>query len=356
MTPEATPSRSRPHVVLGVSGGIAAYKACELLRRLTETGHDVTVVPAASALAFVGAPTWAALSGKPVSSQVWDHVHEVPHVRIGQEADLVVVAPATADVMAKAAHGMADDLLTNTLLTARCPVVFVPAMHTEMWEHPATVANVATLRGRGVVVVEPAEGRLTGKDTGKGRFPEPAEIFELAVAGEVFLANAPGNGVADDKAMYCNVPELIGYYHDEHPTLEAVPTYRTSDEAEARIVLDRVGELVTKPVDGHGGIGVLIGPDSSAAEVAERRSAIAADPGGWVAQEVVALSSHPTLSGTRLQPRHVDLRAFVYLRGTEIEDCTLADLALTRVAPAGSLVVNSSRGGGAKDTWILGED
>ena len=220
-----------------------------------------------------------------------------------------------------------------------------------------------------------AEGELRHRDTGaridalylrldgelvdltnSAGHPIGAEIFELAVAGEVFLANAPGNGVADDKAMYCNVPELIGYYLDEHPTLESVPTYRTSDEAEARIVLDRVGELVTKPVDGHGGIGVLIGPDSSAAEVAERRSAIAADPGGWVAQEVVALSSHPTLSGTRLQPRHVDLRAFVYLRGTEVEDCTLADLALTRVAPAGSLVVNSSRGGGAKDTWILGED
>ncbi len=184
--------------------------------------------------------------------------------------------------------------------------------------------------------------------------PIGAEIFEVAVAGGVFLANAPGNGVADDKAMYCNVPELIGYYLGEHPTLESVPTYRTSDEAEARIVLDRVGELVTKPVDGHGGLGVLIGPDASAAEVAERRSAIAAEPAGWVAQEVVALSSHPTLSGTRLQPRHVDLRAFVYLRGTQAEDCTLADLALTRVAPAGSLVVNSSRGGGAKDTWIIG--
>jgi carboxylate-amine ligase len=184
--------------------------------------------------------------------------------------------------------------------------------------------------------------------------PIGAEIFEVAVAGEVFLANAPGNGVADDKAMYCYVPELIAYYLGEHPTLEAVPTYRTSDEAEARIVLDRVGELVTKPVDGHGGLGVLIGPDASAAEVAERRFAIAANPAGWVAQEVVALSSHPTLSGTRLQPRHVDLRAFVYLRGIESEDCTLADLALTRVAPAGSLVVNSSRGGGAKDTWILG--
>ena len=171
---------ARPRVVLGVSGGIAAYKACELLRRFTESGHDVTVVPTASALRFVGAPTWAALSGKPVSDEVWADVHEVPHVRIGQTADLVVVAPATADLLAKAAHGLADDLLTNTLLTARCPVVYAPAMHTEMWEHPATQENVATLRRRGALVIEPAEGRLTGADTGKGRFPEPAEIFETA--------------------------------------------------------------------------------------------------------------------------------------------------------------------------------
>jgi phosphopantothenoylcysteine decarboxylase/phosphopantothenate--cysteine ligase len=162
-----------------VGGGIAAYKSCELLRRFTESGHDVTVVPTAAALRFVGAPTWSALSGKPVSDTVWDDVHEVPHVRIGQQADLVVVAPATADLLAKAAHGLADDLLTNTLLTARCPVVLVPAMHTEMWEHAATRANVATLRARGVLVVEPAEGRLTGADTGKGRLPEPAEIFAL---------------------------------------------------------------------------------------------------------------------------------------------------------------------------------
>ena len=171
---------ARAHVVLGVSGGIAAYKACELLRRFTESGHDVTVVPTAAALEFVGAPTWSALSGKPVASDVWHDVHRVPHVRIGQSADLVVVAPATADVLAKAAHGLADDLLTNTLLTARCPVVYAPAMHTEMWEHAATQENVATLRRRGSLVIEPAEGRLTGADTGKGRFPDPGEIFEVA--------------------------------------------------------------------------------------------------------------------------------------------------------------------------------
>jgi phosphopantothenoylcysteine decarboxylase/phosphopantothenate--cysteine ligase len=171
---------SRLHVVLGVSGGIAAYKACELLRRFTESGYDVTVVPTAAALRFVGAPTWSALSGKPVSTEVWTDVHQVPHVRIGQTADLVVVAPATANLLAKAAHGLADDLLTNTLLTAGCPVVLAPAMHTEMWENPATVANVATLRERGVLVIEPAEGRLTGADTGKGRLPDPAEIYAVA--------------------------------------------------------------------------------------------------------------------------------------------------------------------------------
>ena len=177
-----------------MSGGIAAYKACELLRRFTESGHDVTVVPTAAALEFVGAPTWAALSGKPVATEVWSQVHEVPHVRIGQSADLVVVAPATADLLAKAAHGLADDLLTNTLLTARCPVVFAPAMHTEMWEHPATRANGATLRGRGAVVIEPAEGRLTGRDTGKGRLPEPVEIFDLC---RDLLTRGEGGAVAD---------------------------------------------------------------------------------------------------------------------------------------------------------------
>ena len=175
-------------VVLGVAGGIAAYKAVELLRQLTEGGHEVTVVPTRAALCFVGAPTWAALSGRPVADDVWTDVHEVPHVRLGQQAELVVVAPATADLLARAAHGLADDLLANVLLTARCPVVMAPAMHTEMWEHPATRANVALLRARGVLVLEPADGRLTGADSGKGRLPEPAEI---AAVCRTVLAGAP---------------------------------------------------------------------------------------------------------------------------------------------------------------------
>jgi phosphopantothenoylcysteine decarboxylase / phosphopantothenate---cysteine ligase len=184
-----------PRVVLGVAGGIAAYKACLLLRLLTESGHDVTVVPTASALEFVGAATWAALSGKPVTSSVWDGVEEVPHVRLGRGADLVVVAPATADLLARAAHGLADDLLTNTLLTARCPVLLAPAMHTEMWLHPATRANVETLRSRGVVVLDPASGRLTGSDTGPGRLPEPEEIFAAAL-GLLRRGAAGGSGAA----------------------------------------------------------------------------------------------------------------------------------------------------------------
>ncbi|KUI36114.1 phosphopantothenate synthase [Mycobacterium sp. IS-1496] len=170
----------RKRIIVGVAGGIAAYKACTLVRQLTEAGHDVRVLPTESALRFVGAATFEALSGHPVHTGVWDDVHEVPHVRIGQEADLVVVAPATADLLARAVAGRADDLLTATLLTARCPVLFAPAMHTEMWFHPATVDNVATLRRRGAVVLEPASGRLTGADSGAGRLPEAEEIATLA--------------------------------------------------------------------------------------------------------------------------------------------------------------------------------
>jgi phosphopantothenoylcysteine decarboxylase / phosphopantothenate---cysteine ligase len=168
-------------IVLGVGAGIAAYKVCELLRLLTESGHDVRVVPTPDALRFVGSATWEALSGQPVTTSPFEQVPGVPHVKIGQEADLVFVAPATADLLARAASGFASDLLSNVLLTARCPVVYAPAMHTEMWQHPATVANVAALRARGALVLDPAAGRLTGTDTGPGRLPEPAELYQVAV-------------------------------------------------------------------------------------------------------------------------------------------------------------------------------
>jgi len=171
---------SPKRIIVGVAGGIAAYKACSVVRQLSEAGHEVRVVPTESALRFVGAATFEALSGNPVRTGVFDDVPEVPHVRLGQQADLVVVAPATADLLARAVAGRADDLLAATLLTARCPVLFAPAMHTEMWQHPATIANVATLRERHAVVLEPAFGRLTGADTGAGRLPEPDEITAFA--------------------------------------------------------------------------------------------------------------------------------------------------------------------------------
>ncbi|WP_026041078.1 bifunctional phosphopantothenoylcysteine decarboxylase/phosphopantothenate synthase [Arthrobacter sp. TB 23] len=169
-------------IILGVGGGIAAYKVASLLRLFTEAGHNVTVIPTDAATRFVGTATWEALSGNPVSNSVFDDVDKVNHVRLGQLADLVVIAPATADLLAKSAAGMAPDLLTGTLLMASCPVLMAPAMHTEMWQHPATVANVATLRSRGTLILDPASGRLTGTDSGAGRLPEPAEIFAAAMA------------------------------------------------------------------------------------------------------------------------------------------------------------------------------
>ncbi|NQW71593.1 MAG: bifunctional phosphopantothenoylcysteine decarboxylase/phosphopantothenate--cysteine ligase CoaBC [Actinobacteria bacterium] len=183
----------RSRVVVGVAGGIAAYKAVEVVRGLTESGHDVTVVPTAAALRFVGSATWEALSGKAVHHTVWDQTHLVAHVRLGQQADLVVVVPATADLLARATHGVAGDLLMNILLTARCPILLAPAMHTEMWVHAATQRNVSDLRGRGVVVLEPAAGRLTGADSGPGRLPEPRQILEAI--GDL-LRRSPSNDLA----------------------------------------------------------------------------------------------------------------------------------------------------------------
>lgn len=166
-------------VVVGVAGGIAAYKACQVVRDFREQGIGVRVIPTANALKFVGAATFEALSGAPVDTDVFSRVDEVQHVRIGQDADAIVVAPATADFLARVTAGRADDLLTSTLLMATCPVVLAPAMHTEMWNNPATQHNVAVLRSRGYTVLEPAHGRLTGKDSGAGRLLDPSQIVEL---------------------------------------------------------------------------------------------------------------------------------------------------------------------------------
>ncbi|MBM6621384.1 bifunctional phosphopantothenoylcysteine decarboxylase/phosphopantothenate--cysteine ligase CoaBC [Micrococcaceae bacterium RIT802] len=171
---------AQQRIVLGVGGGIAAYKVAALLRLFKESGRHVDVVPTEASLQFVGRATWEALSGRPVHTGVFEAVEDVNHVRLGQEADLVVIAPATADLLARLAAGMANDLLTNTVLASRAPVMVAPAMHTEMWDNPATTANIATLRSRGITVIDPDVGRLTGKDSGPGRLPDPQDLFAAA--------------------------------------------------------------------------------------------------------------------------------------------------------------------------------
>lgn len=208
-------------IVLGVSAGIAAYKAVHLARLLIKDGHQVDVIPTPASLEFVGRATWEAISGRPVSTSVFEGVDEVRHVALGQQADLVVVAPATADFLARVRAGMANDQLTTTLLATEAPVLLVPAMHTEMWRHAATQDNVRTLRERGVDVMEPADGRLTGPDSGPGRLPEPEQIAQrvktmLSGAPEAGYAYAPGTGTlysvesADSTASGTGQPALAG--------------------------------------------------------------------------------------------------------------------------------------------------
>jgi phosphopantothenoylcysteine decarboxylase/phosphopantothenate--cysteine ligase len=170
------------NIVVGVTGGIAAYKAVLLVRELVLAGHEVRVIATESALRFVGAPTWEAISRHPLNTSIFDDVAAVRHVALGQQADVVVIAPATANTIAKLATGLADDLLGTTVLASRAPLVIAPAMHTEMWQHPATVANIRTLAGRGVTIVGPGSGRLTGTDVGPGRMSEPEEIAAAALA------------------------------------------------------------------------------------------------------------------------------------------------------------------------------
>ena len=170
-------SQLGPEIILGVGGGIAAYKSCDLLRRLQDRGYQVTVVPTPASLNFVGKATWEALSGRPVSSQVWENVHTVPHISLAEKSEFFLIAPATADLIARLAAGRADDLLTNLVLASSSPKMLVPAMHPSMWLDPATVSNVHTLRERGFKVMEPEVGRLTGDDQGQGRFPDTPSII-----------------------------------------------------------------------------------------------------------------------------------------------------------------------------------
>lgn len=197
------------HVIVGVTGGIAAYKASQIIRLLTEAGHTVKVIPTKNALRFIGAATLEALSHNSVDPDLYTDVESVKHVELGKQADLVIVAPATASFIARYAGGIADDLLGNTLLVTQAPVVVAPAMHTEMWHHPATQSNLQTLKSRGVRVLEPSSGRLTGNDSGVGRLPEPEEIVSYALGqisqtltGLNFLITAGGTREPIDPVRY----------------------------------------------------------------------------------------------------------------------------------------------------------
>lgn len=267
------------NILLGVAGGIAAYKACLLLRQLSEAGHDVTVVPTANALEFVGKTTWEALSGRPVSTSVFERVHAVPHVALGQAADLVIVAPATADLLSRAATGRADDLLTNVLLTAHCPVLVAPAMHTEMWQHPATQHNVATLRERGVLILDPADGRLTGADSGPGRLPEPDDIAQTALS----LLDDPTT-VAAARHRDLAGRRVVVSAGGTHEALDPVRFVGNSSSGRQGIALARAATLrgasvtlvaanLCLPVPA----GVDVVPVTSTADLAEAMRAAAAD-------------------------------------------------------------------------------
>ncbi len=194
-------------ILLGITGGIAAYKAANLIREFSEAGHTVSVVPTDNALRFIGKPTLEALSGHAIETDMYKDVEQVRHVELGQQADLIVVAPATASFLARLSSGIADDLLLNAILASKAPIVVAPAMHTEMWQNLATQANIATLRERGVRVMEPEAGRLTGNDSGPGRMPEPEAIAAFALSqgilsGKTVIVTAGGTREQIDAVRY----------------------------------------------------------------------------------------------------------------------------------------------------------
>ena len=324
-------------IVLGVAGGIAAYKAALLLRLFREAGHEVRVVPTVAALEFVGQATWEALSGQRATPHVFDDVPEVAHVRIGQTADLVVVAPATADLIARAAAGLSNDLLTATLLTARCPILIVPAMHTEMWLHPATQANVATLRSRGVHVLEPASGRLTGRDSGPGRLPEPEEIADAALALVAAPSDAAPAGSQDLSGRHVVISaggtreplDPVRFLGNRSTGRQGVALAATALARGARVTLVAANLEVGIPV------GVAVVPVGTALELRDAVRRAAADADVVVMAAAVA-DYRPESSAERKLKKADDgaPRTITLIENPDI----LAELAAERLRP-GQLVV-----------------
>jgi phosphopantothenoylcysteine decarboxylase / phosphopantothenate---cysteine ligase len=334
-------------IVLGVGGGVAAYKSALLLRALTERGHDVRVVPTASALRFVGAATFEALSGNPVSTEVWDDVPEVAHVRIGQTADLVLVNPATADLLARAATGRADDLLTATLLTAHCPVVFVPAMHTEMWLHPATQDNVATLRRRGAVVLPPAVGRLTGPDSGPGRLPEPADVAALAEVvltsgADALRPDLTGRRVVISAGGTREPLDPVRYLGNRSSGMQGWALARVAAARGAEVV------LVAANVEAPAPFGVRVVPVGTAEELRAAMLAEAPDSDVVVMAAAVADFRPSAIAGAKLKKGSAsEPESVALVRNPDV----LAEL-VTKKAP-GQLVVGFAAETGDDDGDVL---
>ncbi|SDO71026.1 Phosphopantothenate-cysteine ligase /Phosphopantothenoylcysteine decarboxylase [Klenkia soli] len=333
-------------IVLGVGGGVAAYKSALLLRALTERGHDVRVVPTASALRFVGAATFEALSGNPVSTEVWDDVPEVAHVRIGQTADLVVVNPATADLLARAAAGRADDLLTATLLATAAPVVFVPAMHTEMWLHPATQDNVSTLRRRGALVLPPAVGRLTGPDSGPGRLPEPADVaplLDVVLAGGSLVQDLAGTRVLVSAGGTREPLDPVRYLGNRSSGLQGWALARVAAARGAEVT------LVAANVEAAAPFGCAVVPVGSADEL--RTAMTDHAPAADVVVMAAAVADF----------RPTDVAASKLKKGSSSEPSAVAltrnpDVLaeLVRRRPAGQLVVGFAAETGDADDDVLG--
>ncbi|MDO5750677.1 MAG: bifunctional phosphopantothenoylcysteine decarboxylase/phosphopantothenate synthase [Rothia sp. (in: high G+C Gram-positive bacteria)] len=317
-------------IIIGIGGGVAAYKATGLIRLFAKAGHETVAIPTASALEFVGAPTLEALSGNPVTADVFDRVPEVNHVRQAELADGVVIAPATADLLARLAAGRCDDLLTTTVLTTHAPVVLAPAMHTQMWEHPATQANVATLRARGVHVIEPAIGRLTGKDSGAGRMPEPEQIF--AAASAIFNALPKG----DTHPVY-----------DERYSLPTEPVYAVSeDERAAQAASATIGTAGvslggTSAGASSAGESVAHAPENAIGEslpLAGRRVVITAGGTREMLDPVRFLGNRSTgKQGVALAAAARELGAQVHLIGANLEVPAPEGVQLTRVVSAREL-------------------
>lgn len=291
----------RMNIVLGVTGGIAAYKAVLLARLFTEAGHTVRVIPTEHSLQFVGAVTWEALTHHPVTHRVYEAADQVQHVRLGQEADVVVIAPATANTLAKAAAGLADDLLGTTLLATKAPVFFAPAMHTEMWEHPATQASVHTLQERGAHIVGPASGRLTGTDSGPGRMSEPAEIFDAVMRGVEGRGDLQGISLAVSAGGTREPIDPVRYIGNRSSGRQgiALALAAAARGAKVHLVGANLDESVLSPVRSRANIRVE--PVTTAAELESAMTAAAVDADVLIMAAAVAdfRPSHVTQSKIR---------------------------------------------------------